>query len=299
MEKIQIITDGSCDLSKEVIKKNNLMVVPFYVTFDGTNYEKEDSEEFVLSFLDKMVENQKIFPKTACPSSQEYFDNFEKAYKEGSKIICICINEKFSGSYNSACVGKDMFLEEYPEAKISVIDSTVNTGAQGLVVLETARMVKDGLSFDLILEKIEKMLPTARIIFTVGNLDYLRHGGRIGALKALIGNTLKMQPIIVLENGAISSHGTALGQKRALLKVVDTIKNHFIRLGEAVGDFRFTLGAAYKKVERTFLESHLIETMKGFYDKFTVDNFQIGATISTHTGPFAIGVGFVKKYENL
>lgn len=299
MEKIQIITDGSCDLSKEVIKKNNLMVVPFYVTFDGTNYEKEDSEEFVLSFLDKMVENQKIFPKTACPSSQEYFDNFEKAYKEGSKIICICINEKFSGSYNSACVGKDMFLEEYPEAKISVIDSTVNTGAQGLVVLETARMVKDGLSFDLILEKIEKMLPTARIIFTVGNLDYLRHGGRIGALKALIGNTLKMQPIIVLENGAISSHGTALGQKRALLKVVDTIKNHFIRLGEAVGDFRFTLGAAYKKVERTFLESHLIETMKVFYDKFTVDNFQIGATISTHTGPFAIGVGFVKKYENL
>lgn len=299
MEKIQIITDGSCDLSKEVIKKNNLMVVPFYVTFDGTNYEKEDSEEFVLSFLDKMVENQKIFPKTACPSSQEYFDNFEKAYKEGSKIICICINEKFSGSYNSACVGKDMFLEEYPEAKISVIDSTVNTGAQGLVVLETARMVKDGLSFDLILEKIEKMLPTARIIFTVGNLDYLRHGGRIGALKALIGNTLKMQPIIVLENGAISSHGTALGQKRALLKVVDTIKNHFIRLGEAVGDFRFTLGAAYKKVERTFLESRLIETMKVFYDKFTVDNFQIGATISTHTGPFAIGVGFVKKYENL
>lgn len=297
MEKIQIITDGSCDLPKDLVKKNNLIVVPFYVTFDGINYEKEDSEEFVLDFMDRMVENPKTFPKTACPSSQDFLDCFEKAYKEESKIICICINEKFSGSFNSACVGRSMLLEKYPDAVITVIDSTVNTGAQGLVVLETARMVEDGLSYKEVLKKVDKMLPTARIIFTVGNLDYLKHGGRIGALKALIGNTLKMQPIIVLEDGEISSPGVALGQKRAILKVVDRVKNHFLRLGEAIGEFRFTIGITYKKLEKAFLESRLVETLKGIYEKFTVDSFQIGATIATHTGPYAIGVGFVKKYE--
>lgn len=297
MEKTQIITDGSCDLSQKVILENNLIVVPFYVTFDGENYEKEDSEEFVLSFLDKMVANPKVFPKTACPSSQEYLDNFVACHKKGEKMICLCINEKFSGSYNSACVARDMLLEEYPDAIITVVDTTVNTGAQGLIVLETARMLKNKLSYEEILENIYKIIPTARIIFTVKNLDYLRHGGRIGALKALIGNTLKMQPIIILEDGEINSHGITLGEKRSLLKVVDTVKNHFLRLNETVSDFRFTMGVAYKNVEKQFLESKLLETLKIMYEKIKIDSFQIGTTIATHTGPFAIGVAFVKKYD--
>ena len=83
-----------------------------------------------------MVDNPKIYPKSSMPSVQDYVEVFEPLVREGKPVICICITTKFSGSMQSALNARQMLLEEYPEAEITVMDATVNTVLQGLLVLE-------------------------------------------------------------------------------------------------------------------------------------------------------------------
>ena len=129
-------------------------MVPFYVSFDGETYVKEKEELDVREFYQKMVDHPQVFPKTSMPSVQDYYDVFEPLVKEGTAVICICITQKFSGSMQSATTAKDMILEEYPDAKITVIDATVNTVLQGLFVLEACRLKDQGLEYDRIIETI-------------------------------------------------------------------------------------------------------------------------------------------------
>ena len=96
----KIITDGSCDLSTERAQELDVSVVPFYVSTDGINHQKEIVELGIRDFYQFMIDNPKVFPKTSMPSIQDYLDVFGPLAKDGIDIICICITTKFSGSYN-------------------------------------------------------------------------------------------------------------------------------------------------------------------------------------------------------
>ena len=132
-KKVQIISDGSLDLSQELTKEKDIEVVPFYVSFDSETYQKEMVEVGVREFYQEMVDHPTVFPKTSMPSVHDYYEVFEKHAKEQLPVICICITRKFSGSLQSATTAKDMILEEYPDAQITVIDSTVNQKAKYVV----------------------------------------------------------------------------------------------------------------------------------------------------------------------
>ena len=177
----QIISDGSCDLVKEYTEKNNVKVVPFYVSFDGENYFKEGVEIEHDEFYRKMIDEH-VVPKSSLPSVQDYVDAFMPYVKEKKPIICICITSKFSGSYQSAVNAANIIKEDYSDAKITVIDSMVNTVLQGILVNEVVRMRDAGIGYEETIEKINEMIPTGRIIFTIGNIEYLKKGGRIGKL---------------------------------------------------------------------------------------------------------------------
>ena len=153
----QIITDSSCDLSPELVKEKQLHVVPFYISFDEENYFKENEEIKVHEFYQKMVDHPDVFPKTSLPSVEDYMDAFTPYLQQKIDIICICITTKFSGSYNSASTARDILLEDYPDAKITVIDATVNTVLQGILVLEAVRMKEDGLSYEEVIEEIDRI----------------------------------------------------------------------------------------------------------------------------------------------
>ena len=196
----QIITDSSCDLSPELVKEKQLHVVPFYISFDEENYFKENEEIKVHEFYQKMVDHPDVFPKTSLPSVEDYMDAFTPYLQQKIDIICICITTKFSGSYNSASTARDILLEDYPDAKITVIDATVNTVLQGILVLEAVRMKEDGLSYEEVIEEIDRIKGTGRIIFTVGNMDYLIHGGRVGKVMKVAVNALKIRPMIILKS---------------------------------------------------------------------------------------------------
>ncbi|MDE6660482.1 MAG: DegV family protein, partial [Anaeroplasmataceae bacterium] len=216
MKDFEIISDGACDLADETVSKLGIRVVPFYVAYDEQNYLREKVDFTVQDFYQKLIDNPGVFPKTSMPTAEDYMKEFERAYNLDKDILCITISKKFSGSLNSALMARDMFLDDHPEARIEVLDSTMLSCPQGLLIREIVRMKENGLSLDEILPIAENLKKTGRCYFTINGLSYLQHGGRIGKLTAIVGNILKVTPLIIGKEGEIQSGGIALARKRAI-----------------------------------------------------------------------------------
>lgn len=294
----QIISDSSCDLEADLKEKYNVEVVPFYVSFDGKKYYKEIEEIAIRDVYERMVSNPKQYPKTSLPSVQNYVDAFMPHIEAGRAVICICITTSLSGSYNSALNAKEIICEDYPEAKIAVINSYGATVFQRLYVIEAARMQKHGYSYEQTVSKLMgQMRDTARIIFTVGNLDYLQHGGRIGKVAGIAGSILNLKPLITLADGSIDSSGIARSRKKSMLKTIELIKSYFKENGENPKNYAFAVGFGYDRQEGVFYREMINTVLKGLGAEDGADLVQIGATICVHTGPFALGAGFVKRFE--
>ena len=293
MKDFEIISDGSCDLSDEAVSKLGIRVVPFYVAYDEESYLKEKVDFQVQEFYQKLMDNPGVFPKTSMPTAEDYCQEFQKALELNKNILCITISKKFSGSLNSALMARDMFLEEHPDARVEVVDSTVNSCTQGLLVREIARMRENGLTLDEVLSKIEEIKVTGRSYFTINGLSYLQHGGRIGKLTAIVGNILKVTPLIVQKDGEIQSGGIALSRKRAIMKIFDKFKSTLHKHNLSLEDYLIVVGYGNSLEEG-------MEFAKKFEEIFgkKVELFdQIGATIAVHTGPYPIGIAFIRKYD--
>ncbi len=290
-----IVSDGSCDLPEELVSKYDIKIVPFYVSLDGQTYLKEKVDLGVRDFYEKLVGDTNLFPKTTLPTVADYETVFKDLIREKKDIICVCITTKFSGSYNSASIAKNNCLEKFPNAKITVIDSMVNTGVQGLLVLEIARMRQEGKTYEETIQLIEEIKKTGRIFFTVGNLEYLRKGGRIGKLAGIVGATLRIKPIIVLKDGEIFSSGIAFTRKKSFLKATDAALSYFKENNENPDDYQFITGFGYDIEEGMAYN----EKSKEIFKRDDILLIQIGATIGVHTGPYPLGVGFIKKFDRI
>ena len=200
-ETYHIISDGSCDLPKELAEEKNITVVPFYVSFDDKNYLKENVEIGIRDFYQQMVDRKGVYPKSSMPSTQDYVDVFTPYARDGMPVICICITTKFSGSMQSAVNAKAIVQETWPRAEITVIDATINTVLQGLYVLEAAKLRDSGMGYRECVDRLEEIKSTGRIFFTVGDMEYLQHGGRIGKVSAVAGSVLGIRPVITLKRG--------------------------------------------------------------------------------------------------
>lgn len=295
-EAFQIISDGSCDLPVEMTEEKNIKVVPFYVSFDDEHYQKEIEEIGIRDFYQQMVDKKGVYPKSSMPSAQDYADVFIPYVKQGLSIICICITTKFSGSLQSAMNAKSLVLEEYPQAKITVIDSTMDTVLQGLYVLEAVKLRDGGYSYEDAVKRLEEIKGTGRIFFTVGDMEYLKHGGRIGKVSAVAGSVLGIRPVITLKQGEIFPSGIGRGRKHTTEKALKLLVEYLKDSGKDVERFSVCIGFGYDREEAVAFREHALETLraKGLPVK-DIPLFQIGATISVHTGPYPLGFGIIEK----
>lgn len=166
-------------------------------------------------------------------------------------MICICITAKFSGSLQSATTAKDMILEEYPEAKIAVIDSTFDTVLQGLFVLEACRLRDLGLEYEQIIEALLSIRESGRIFFTIGSIDYLKHGGRIGKLAGIAASALKIKPLITLKEGEIFNSGITRSRQKSMQKVVEMTENTWMRYRQSRENTAFVSAMAMTMKRRS------------------------------------------------
>lgn len=293
MKDFKIISDGACDIAKEDVDKLGIRVVPFYVAFDEHKYLKEGIDFTSKDFYQKLIDNPDVFPKTSMPTVDDYYKIYKEAYDNDKDILCITISKKFSGSLNSALMARDMLMEEHNDARVEVIDSTMLSCPQGLLVREIVRMKQNGLSLEEIIVKANEIKETGRCYFTINGLSYLENGGRIGKLTTVVGNFLKVTPLIIGKEGEIHFGGLALSRKRAIMKILDKFKSILHKYSLNIDDYLVQVGYGHSYEEG-------LDLAKKFEDmfKYKIELFdQIGATIAVHTGPHPIGIAFIRKYD--
>mgnify|MGYP002640871864 CR=1 FL=1 len=277
-KKVQIISDGSQDLSSELSKEKDIEVVPFYVSFDGEHYYKEIEEITVRDFYQQMVDHPDVFPKTSMPSVQDFYEVFEKSVKENIPVICICITAKFSGSLQSATTAKGMILEEYPEAKVIVVDTLCACMGEAMLLYYALKQKEAGKTIEEVAQWAEENKLHVCHNVTVDDLFHLHRGGRVSKTAAVLGTMVKVKPIIHMDdNGALQVIGKERGRKKSLHKIVDMAverskgwDNEIIMIthGDCLEDAEYVAKLVREKmgVENVFIHN-------------------IGTVIGSHTGP--------------
>lgn len=284
---IKIISDDACDLTKEEIKKYDIDIVKFKISDEDGN-----DVENVEKLYEMELNNPQMRFFSACPSVDEYYQLFKKYAEKGCDIISVAISAQFSGSHNSASVAAQMIRDEFKNIKILAVDSMKNSATQGLFVINIAKLAQAGKSFDDIKKYIEDDPDGGKILFTVGNLNYLISGGRIGKLKGLVANKLNIKPIITMKEGVLDSCGFGIGIKNTLNKLIDLAKLYFEKTKQNIKEFMFCVGFGCEKEQgESFLQ--LCKEKLGIADDKIKLN-QIGSTTIVHTGPHTYGFAFMK-----
>ena len=292
MPDFQVFSDSSCDLPPEIVSEFSINLVPYYVSFDGKRYFKESIEITVSEFYKQLAENT-AFPKTSLPPASDYMNAFRPVLESGMDILCVCLTEKFSGSFHSATTAKSLLEKEYPARRIRVINSIQATTGQGLVVYEAAKMSKAGIDIEKAAEALEKLKYSAKLYFTIDSLEHLRRGGRLGLVSVFLGSMLNIKPIIMVTDGELKPHSKVRGRKKAIAEVARLIYedvkhdiaayNYIVTQSESLGDCLY-----------------LQELLKSEYGiEIETPAATVGTTIGTHTGASAVGAAYIRKYERL
>ena len=291
----KIVSDSACDLSKEYLEKHDVTIVPLSVSFDGEIYYRDGVDITRDECYQRMVDDPKLFPKTSLPSVESYADVFRSFVEQGFPVVCFTITTLFSGSYNSAINAKSLVLEDYPDANICVIDSKQNTVTQALLIDQFVRMLEDGLSFEQAMSKLDALIASARIFFTVGSLDYLKMGGRIGKVATAATGKLGVKPVIIMKDGDIGLGGIGRNRNKLKNSVLQVAKKYLDENNK--DNFIVSVGYGYDKEEGFEFMKEVESTLDVKLDSET--NVAIGIVSAVHTGPYPIGLGVIRKYETL
>ncbi len=287
MKSFAIVSDSSCDLTKSYVEENNINIVPFSISFDSKNYLKENVDIDTKTFYERL-ENGETSVKTSLPSIQDYLDVFIPLLKEGKDIVCLCLSSKFSGSYQSAVNAATIAEDDFPEAKIVVIDSKAATAAQGYIVKEVVKLKEENKPIDTIEESLQDIMANFKLFFTLDSLDFLARGGRIGKGAALAGTLLDIKPILFLQDGELGPHSKVRRRKKAISTLLDILDSEIQKID---GPYYIEVVSSVENEEAFKFRDEISEK----YSAKEVTLTNIGVTIGVHTGPTALGFLIVKK----
>lgn len=274
---LAIITDSTCDLTTEELKKLDVTRVPLYVHFGGKT--RKDWLEITPKDIIEGVQAGAAMPSTSQPSPEDFAQVFKAAADAGAEaILCIVISSVLSGTYQSASIAK-----ENAPVPVTVYDSRAAGPGLGQMVAKAAQLRSQGASLDDIVKALEQIRATHFVRFTVASLDFLKKNGRIGGAQALLGTLLNVKPILKLEDGKVQAAGKARGAKKALKEMVDQVTAYAkANKGTPVIDFIHVQDPPAAEMLRQELQS----TGLAFKDNGTRE---IGAVIASHVGPGTYG----------
>lgn len=283
---IKIISDSTCDLSKELLEKYDIDILPLHVHLGDEEYQ--DGVTITPDEIYTWADANRMTPKTSAASMAEAIDAFEPYIKNGDEIICFSISSSMSAIHNvMRLAAQDLEAED----KIHVIDSANLSTGIGLLVLEAATMAKEGKSADEIVARIEELKPFVSASFVVDTLTYLHRGGRCSGVAALAGGALKLHPKIVVENGKMDPNKKYRGKMNSVLK--SYVKDMEDDLKTAKKDRVFITHSGCDQSILDDIHAYL-EELHVFDEILTT---RAGAVISSHCGPGTLGVIFIKNCE--
>ena len=215
--KFRVALDSGGELTQELRGREEFCMVPLTLTVNGVSII-DDGKMTQKELVARIAEDPDV-PKTAGPSPEAYLRAFECGAEH---IYAVTLSAELSGSYQSAVVAANMYLEEHPGAKIHVFNSTSASVGEGLTVLKITELEDQGLPFEEVVEKTEKYIRRKNTFFVLDNLETLRKNGRLSGMKALAAAVLKIKPICYgTVEGSIGQLDQARGMGKAIVKMVN------------------------------------------------------------------------------
>lgn len=216
--KFRIVGDSCCDLTATQLEKEYFYSVPFTLSVGGENVTDDESFD-QKDFLAKIAACPEC-AKSSCPSPDAYMECFGDA----RNIYMVTVSEKLSGSYNSAMLARQIFLEEHPDVNIHVFDSKSAAAGQHLICLKIEELALAGTTFDELVETVENYIKNMETVFTFDNLETMRKNGRLSAVKSIAANVLNIKPVLIGIDGVIHQYDQARGMNKALNKLLGYIE---------------------------------------------------------------------------
>lgn len=214
----KIVVDSCCELPEEYMNDPRFERVPLGLEIG--DYHILDDDSFEQADFLKRVAEYPGYAKSSCPSPERYMDAYNV---EAENIYVVTLSSKLSGSYNSAQLGKTLFIENYGEKNIHVVDSESASCGEMQIALKLMEFEEAGYSFEETIEKIEKFRDEINTYFVLDNLETLRKNGRLTGVKALVATTLNIKPVMGADKGTIIQRFQTIGIKKALAKMADTV----------------------------------------------------------------------------
>lgn len=224
MSKVGIVTDTINSLPPELIKEYNIRVVPLGLSINGKPYRDHvdiTPDDF-----------WKLFPEikeltTGAPALGDFTETFKELRQSTDSIVCIVVSEALSATHEAAVQATEMFKSENPNVNVEIIDSRTATGAQGFIVLESARAAQAGKSLAEVVQVARDMMPRVKFLVAMETLKYLIKGGR-APKAAYMGELAQVKPIIGMVNntGVVENLSRAMGKQKAIAKLPELIKKY-------------------------------------------------------------------------
>lgn len=280
---MRIIVDSTCDLPKEIIEEYNIDILPLKVLIEDKEYYDRVTIE-----LDEVYEYMRkgIVPKTSQVSPISFYETFEKFCKEGEDFIYLAFSSKLSGTHDLGNSILNEFKEKYRNVNMEIIDTKSGSTAIGLLVLECIKMNNDNLSFNEIVEILKEKITHIEHILTLGDLNWLVKGGRIGKTKGLVGTMLDIKPVLDLKDGQVELIKSIRGKKKTLNYILDVLEER----GAGKNNL---IGISYAE------DVSLVEDVKkGIVSRFGEKEFivnRIGSVLGSHIGLTGLGIYFFNK----
>lgn len=280
---IKLISDSTCDLSKEMAEKYNIAIVPLYVMIDGEM--KKDGVNMTPDDIYSFVEREGKLPSTSAGSVGDYLDTFNYWKSQGyDEIVHFSISGGFSSSYANACIASQEV------EGVHVVDSRNLSTGQGLVVLHGADLLAQGKSAEEIANSCREYTEKVEASFVVDSIDYLKKGGRCSAMAAMGANLLNIKPCIVVEDGNMKSGKKYRGKIGAVIK--NYVRDRLIDRDD-IDSHRIFI--THTKCDENYADDvrELINELAPYFDE--VLETVAGGTVTTHCGPNTLGILFVRK----
>ena len=215
----KIIIDSCGELTREMKASGHFETASLQIDVDG--YHIVDDETFdQADFLRRTKESNEC-PKSSCPSPERYMEGY---HCEAEHVYAVTLSSELSGSYNSAVLGKNLYIEEYGEKDIHIFNSKSASVGETLIGLKIAECEEKGMSFQEVIETVDACIEEQHTYFVLETLDILKKNGRLKGLKAVVATALNIKPVMgSTPEGSIQQLAQARGMKKALAKMVDEV----------------------------------------------------------------------------
>jgi DegV family protein with EDD domain len=280
---VRIVTDSTADIPQEKALALGITIVPLTVFFGEEAYL--DGVELDNAGFYRKLQATKASPRTSQPAPSAFQEAYMKLINQGADaILSVHLSSKLSGTYQSACNGRDSLPGDMQKIPIDIVDSESVSVAMGVPIMQAAEEARQGLGLEEVKAHLLDQFSRTRILFVLDTLEYLKRGGRIGGARALLGNMLNVKPILSIKNGMV----VPVEQPRTRSKA-------YARIGQLIREVG--------KPERIFIvESddevgrQLAQAVKDMYAA-EIPIYKLGAVVGTYAGPAAGGIAYVTPRE--